>query len=291
MIAAMHRGGLVAAAFAVVGCFGKPGFSGGAGDARVDSSGGGDAGGDDDASDGPLPDGCTGAWGAPTVFHELDGLVGGEPTITADLKTIYFSTMVGSRWEVHWADRPNTTSPFTPRGHLAGDPGSMLDQDPTVTADGKLIIFRVSQQGAIMQAEDTGSGFVVGNVPGLGGLVVDTMDISGDGRTFYYMKNSQLRTARRTQRSNPFTTDPGTYGNNLHWPAITGDALHLYYTMLPNSYGVYEASRLTTNDAFFGTTMLLGPNYHDADVTEDGATIVVGDFANNSVAILHRGCP
>jgi hypothetical protein len=262
------------------GCFGKPGFSG-TGDARLDGSGGDDA----------MPDACTGAWGNPSVLHELDGLVVGEPTITADLKAIYFSTMVGGRWEIHYATRNDPMEPFIPQGHLSVDPGSMVDQDPSVTSDGRLIVFRATMQGAIQQAEDTGSGFVVGNVPGLIGLVPDTLDLSGDGNTLYFMKNGALHVARRTQRSMPFAEDTEMFGTDLHWPAVTGDGTLLYYTMTPNTYGVYEATRTSVTAPFTGAAMILDSAFKDADVTDDGAVMVVAQRADTTAAILRRGCP
>lgn len=285
---AMHGGGLVAAALVAGGCFGKPDFSGVPGDARLDSGGGHD----DAAGDAPVPDGCVGAWGQPMLRHELDGLVAGEPTITADLQTLYFAKQItGTSWEIHWADRGDATSAFTPRGRAPFDlNGSAHDQDPSVTDDGLMVIFRDGPSGSIKQAVFSGT-WTVTNVPGLDALAPSSLELSGDGLTFYWSTNGTLHIARRGTRTTAFVEDPATFGSNIHWPTVTGDGLHLYYTMLPSTYGVYEATRTTPTAAFAGSTMLLGSSYHDPDVTSDGAVMIVGERLDTTVAIMRRDCP
>lgn len=289
MIAAMHRGWFVAAALLGAGCFGKPGFSGSPSDAKTDGGGGGD----DAGGDGPIPDGCAGGWSAPAIRHELDGLVGGEPTITADLKTLYFSKqLTANSWQIHWADRGDASSAFTSRGRAPFDTvGSAFDQDPAVTDDGQMVIFREGPSGAIKQAVFTNPGWNVTNVPGLDALAPTSLELSGDGLTLYWSTNGTLHVGKRGVRTAAFVEDGSAFGTGIHWPTVTADGMHLYYTMLPNTYGVYEATRTSQTSAFSGATMLLGSGYHDPDVTSDGAVMIVGERASTTIAILRRDCP
>ena len=279
----MYRGGLVVTAL-ICGCFGKPGFSG----VPSDAHGGGADGADDDAN----PDACTGAWGAPIVRHELDNMVTGEPTITADLLNVYYAKqLAGASWQIHWASRSDQMSVFVPRGQAPFDPGSMVDQDPSITSDGMDIIFRATQQGVIQEAKYEGTSWNRTAVFGLEGLAPDTLDLSGDGLTIYYNVGAALHIAHRTTRTAMFIEASGTWGSDLHWPAVTGDGKHLYYTMLPSTYGVYEATRPSAATNFTAIGMVLGTNYDDADVTDDGAVMVVGERTGTTLAMLRRTCP
>lgn len=266
------------------GCFSKPEFRGdGPADAKIDAFADGG---------GPMDTPCTGAWGSPSLRHELDNDVTGEPAITSDLLTLYYAHQLGgSQWEIRWADRGSDTQPFSPHGKVTFDSGSTLDQDPSVTDDGKLVLYRSGTSGILMQAsKDTGS-WVTGPVPGLPSLVPDTLDISGDGNTLYYSKNGMLLVATRTMRSQPFTEATGNIGTGFYWASVAGDGTHLYYTMQPSTYGVYEATRAGQTGSFSGSTMLLGSSYYDPDVTTGGDVLVVGERTNQTVAFLRRGCP
>lgn len=283
----MHRVWVLAAALCT-GCFSKPGFSGGGGaDGGVDSS--------IDSSTDAMP--CTGTtWPTPVNVTGLNGQVTGEPTVTGDLKELYWSRQ-STGWKIEWAKRASASGGFTTQGVVTFDTGAAIDQDPSITDDGLMMIYRVGlnepdarmkQVTRLDRLPGTAWSSPI-DLPGLAGATVTSLDISGDGKTIYYTRGTTLRYATRSSREGSFTEQPQTLGTSIQFPAISGDELSLYYM---SNDRIHAATRTDKVSAFepgalvFSDTML-----KDADVTADGTTMVIATDNNFTVAISQRTCP
>lgn len=292
----MHRVWVLAAALCA-GCFSKPGFSGGGGngDGGIDATDGSTDGTGDGSIDAPP---CTGAWATPVAVVGLENDVTGEPTATGDLEELYWAYQNGAAWKIHWGSviQPGSLS-YTNRGrapfHTVDDG---IDQDPSITDDGLLLVYRVGtgEQFArlkqVTRPDRTTGWSAPAEVPGLSSIVPFGLDISGDGLTLYYNVGQTLKYATRANRVDPFVEQPGNIGSSLLFPAISGDQLTIYVTT--NFMGVDMATRMNRISAF-GTKspVFSAMELHDPDVTADGKTMVMGTDTNNTIAISRRMCP
>jgi hypothetical protein len=285
---AMYRVWVLAAALCA-GCFSKPGFSGGGGD------GDGGIDGNIDSGTGSMP--CTGTtWPSPVNVMGLDNQVTGEPTITGDLKEIYWSHQ-SAGWKIEWAKRTLVTSGFTTQGVVAFDPGAAIDQDPSITDDGLMMIYRVGlDEPDARMKQVTRLNRVPGtpwsapiDVPGLAAATVTSLDLSGDGLTLYYTRGLTLHFATRNTRMDMFTEQPQILGAGIVFPAISGDELSLYY--MSNNL-IHVATRGDKLSAFgTGMPVFNDPKLKDADITADGKTMVIATDNSYTIAISQRTCP
>jgi hypothetical protein len=294
----MHRVWVLAAALSA-GCFSKPGFSGsggdgdgGPGDGVADSTTDGTT---DSSIDAPPP--CTTAWPTPMAVSGLTSDVSGEPTVTGDLKELYWTYQDGQVYELRWAevsDLPMLAYTYKDRTSFDTDAG--VDRDPSITDDGLLLVYRVgmSEVTARMEQVERANRMSAWGppsaVPGLGSIVPSTLDISGDGLTIYYNEGQTLRHATRSSRTASFVVQPAQLGTNLQFPAISGDELTIYVTT--NFMGVDTATRPNKGSAFGGKSAVFTDSMlKDPDVTADGKAMVVATRAGNTIAISRRMCP
>lgn len=260
------------------GCFAKPGFAGGDG---------GDAGLGSDA-DGATVDACMGAWGQPVVVTEFNNKITGEPTITSDLLQVYFAKQVtGTMWEIHSASRSTTTETFTVTTAAPFGTGNQFDQDPAVTDDNQLVVFRLGGSNTVSQAIWTGSNWSISPALNTG---VTSLDLSPDGLTLYYaVDGGDLYATTRTDRALMFTASNTAIATGILFPSVTADGLTLYSVDggTPGT-GVAVRTRTSTMSAF-GMPTHLFTGAVDPDVTGDGNTMVVS-MNGTMMGIATRSC-
>ena len=245
----------------------KPGF------------GGGDGGSED----------CVMGWRKPVAVPGFDNKVTGEPTITSDLLHVYFAKqMTGTLWEIHSASRTTTTEAFLVTAAAPFAAGSQFDQDPAVTDDNQLVVFRVGSSNKVSQARWTGTSWSV--EPALDHKVT-SLDISADGLTLYYaVDGGDLSATTRVDRMTAFTVSSTTIASNVLFPSVTADGLTLYSVDggAPGT-GVAVSTRASKASGF-GTASHLFDDVVDPDVTGDGNTMVVS-MNHTTMGIATRDCP
>ncbi len=265
------------------GCLSKPGFSGGDGG----------TGSEDAPSDGTSDGACTPVWGAPVVQSEFNNKITGEPTITSDLRHLYFAKQLGAmQWEIHSATRSSTATSFSvTSSQLFGAPVSTYDQDPAVTDDNELVVFIAGSPPKVSQARWNGSSWVIELALD---LAVATLDVSPDGLTLYYaVSGGDLFETKRMSRGVPFTASATTIASGVLFPAVTGDGLTLYAVdgTSPGT-GIAVRTRPSTTDTFGGATAAvhLFSGWVDPDVTADGKTLVLSK-SGTMLGVATLACP
>ena len=228
----------------------------------------------------------------PLRLGELDGAATGEPTITGDGLDLYWMLQTsGSNYEIHHADRAAVGNSFTTRGRFTPAPIEATDQDPSISADGDLLVYR-GQPGAAPKAyfltRTAGTWSTPALLPGLEAEVVSSLDLSPDGLTLYFNNGSNnLRRATSASRGAPFVVDPTGLGANFSFAAVSADGREVYYA---SSGGI---SRVLRPDTAFGwqmssMTQVLTEGF-DPELSPDGESLYVANGIGISVAT--RDCP
>lgn len=124
---------------------GSPDGSGGGPDAADDAS---DSDGAADA--GPRCD-KTKDFGTPTPVQGLPALDGLDGRLSPDERTIYFTALHDAgtgNAQIYWATRPNEDAPFESPALVPGVNSSFLDQSPSISDDGRLLVFTSTRTGS-----------------------------------------------------------------------------------------------------------------------------------------------
>jgi Tol biopolymer transport system component len=256
-------------------------------DARVDDSP--DA--ESDPPDGPPPARCdpTAGFGEPvpmTGLNIVDGLED-SPFLTADEKTIYFSTArdggVGG-WDVWFATRDSLDDEFTDPSLLAGLNTGGMQRRPVITGDG-LRIYADTHDGdydisvSTRDTVDDSFGAFV-EVPALNigsvndgdpyalpdGTVYFATDATGDGDIYRAeWDGADFETAVVVTG-----TDLGP-GDLEASPVITPDELHLYFQSAragsnSDGYDIWYATRDSVVEGFGEPVNIAALNSTDIDV-------------------------
>jgi hypothetical protein len=221
----------------------------------------------------------------------LLGTVTGEPTITGDLKQVFWTYQGTPNWEIWWADRAQPSADFMNHGAAPMlDATNGVDPDASITDDGLTIIYRVgANEGAAHLREATRTQTNMSfdaphDLAGVATLGVTALDVSGDGLTLYYNVGMDLRYATRANRGASFTPK-GSIGNNFPFPSISGDQLTLYYQEATTR----STTRSSTTSAFTaGQDVFTDPDLHEPEVTQDDTTMVIATRAGGTIAISTR---
>lgn len=235
---------------------------------------------------------ANGVWGEPVAISELDFQVTGEPTITDDLTTLYWATQITSMsWVLGGARRATTSEGFAVITVDFG--GATIDQDPSVTSDGRLMVYLTDQGGLAYATWNQGAGALspAGQVPGLAGVTGATsLDLSGDGKTLYYNVGTELWFATRARTIDNFMPMK-SLGSGFFNPAISGDELTIYYGNVGGTpRGVKYATRSQKGSAFLPQGDVF-TEFKDPDVSADDQTMVVAIDDKQTIGISHRVQP
>jgi hypothetical protein len=239
----------------------------------------GDAPGDDadetDVADAPpdAPTIChTGAWGTPQpIAATVTGSEEADPWISPDERTLVFdSNRSTSNARAIWVTtRATPADAFGVPMRIAELDDATDDYDPTLSADGTVIIFGSLRSGTRQfwraTRADVLSSFVVDAAPITinGDTVIPRTapDLTPDGLGLYYGRDLEVAFASRPDTATDFTfvreidevNVPSTDGG----PSVTDDGLELFF----DSYrvtdgGVFTATRADTASNFGTTTEL-----------------------------------
>jgi hypothetical protein len=230
----------------------------------------------DVSTDGP---GCTfGEFGIPLVHFEF-GTGAYDPQLRGDLLEVFFHR----GGDLYSATRTDTSSSFGDPVQLAST-NAAQENDPTVTADGLLLMF---QRGTTAWQVTREHGGAAWSAPTLvAGLQTssDGLDLAPDGLTVYFTNSAQIWSASRATRQEGFGPRSLVHGSGA-WPSISGDERELYFTA--GGGGVSRASRERLVDAF-ENAVVEDADGSDADISPDGRALIM--IRQQRVQIRYREC-
>ncbi|MDB4962769.1 MAG: hypothetical protein JWP01_2768 [Myxococcales bacterium] len=266
----------------VAGCFTKPEQFGGTG-----SDAGRDAVVDPDAGDG----GGTPCSFGPFVGQTFNADVTGEPTIRTDGSEFFFAYQLrGNAWEIRSGVRTATTS-FTPGPGLPTETDEEIDQDPSISDDGSVMVYRSLKGGMdpyVAQVKRSGTNWS-DPFPVLTGIPVASVDLSGDGKTLYFtVDGDSLRKATRTNLEGSFTVEGTDLGGPYRLATVSPSGRELFHSGDPSSKELWRTSRLAPSGPF-GPSDLLADTVFDPDLSGDGLRLIVAT-PSGGVSIATRTC-
>lgn len=215
----------------------------------------------------PDAPGCS---GSPfTNAHEVagDALMGNDydPSTSEDPLELWYSHY-GSSFDIAVVRRTAADGPFDVAGAVSFNT-AQPDYDPTLSADGRVLIFASDRLGVSRAYESRrdapGDPFVVvGQIGELSSTNVEFgVDLSFDGLTLYYADQlRELHAVHRDTLDQPFGPPSPVLSAGVAFPTISPDGLELFFTR-EGSPMLYQRTRPAT-DVPFGT--------QDTSITEGG---------------------
>jgi hypothetical protein len=227
---------------------------------------------------------------------EFDGVSADEPTLRADQLEMLFTHYNTGVFELWYADRSDTASPFSIHGRVSFDAGHSDSEDPALSADGLLVVFRDGNTYFMKYATRATKTSPWSNalpLPGLETTTADSgLDLSPDGKTVWFADSSVLHVAHRTSVTGSFGLDSAQQGAPLEFPTVSADGREIFLddpTPLSDQLIEYTRTNLGVPFGAAPTVTFPGPNApYDPDLTPDGMTIVVA--TGNGISIAHRFC-
>ncbi len=242
--------------------------------------------------DGP---GCSdGVFSAPQPLAEFGDDVSSdsefEPQLRHDRLEVWWIQLVSGNADLYRATRPDQAASFGPRELVFGGPDH--DTAPSLTGDGLRLVFSSDRAGSPEAWEMTrptlNEPFAAPrNLLGLGALGSQTLDISFDGKTLYFVADgNNTMAASRPDFTSPFGAAT-LIAEGTNWPSISSDGLEIFFNTATGS--VERRARSSTVAPFSATGQLIFDQADDPDLTADGSTLIVG--RNRTLAIVTRSCP
>jgi hypothetical protein len=90
----------------------------------------------------------TAAFGSPVALGGLDAANKGYPTLSADELTLYFEQSAAPGLQIFEVHRTAIGAPFGPPSRPPGFPAGADDDDPTITSDGRAMVFSSVRKGS-----------------------------------------------------------------------------------------------------------------------------------------------
>lgn len=283
----------------LAGCFSKPARP----LATQDASPAGDSIVSDAPVDGPQRN-CMGvAFGStPTVIGELNPFFQAEPTMTADMLEVYFTSDpdradASYLYDVRRGSRMSVGEIFTLDINLPTfNANDQLDMEASITGDGLMIAF-VSRRSGDDRAyyatrPDRQTDWTAAILmPGLANERISNLDLSTDGLTLYYPNSSspsQLLRATRTTRTEDFTINGLMLGADRRFPTVSTDGRELFY--YDNNLSILWSERESTAVPF-DPGVLAATNAFDPDLLPGDETLIATSSSGSGILVFQRTCP
>ncbi len=269
-------------AFCVVllaGCFTKPPDLTGDGGTVADAP-----------PDAPFPS-CAGVMFPPMSTRLTELTATGEPTITTSGLEIYWmvEVMTAVRYEIHHATRTQIGDAFEQPGIFVPALFEPINQDPSISGDGTLLVYRgiVDSQPRALEMVRMGDTWT-SPIPlaGLTDRYVKSLDLAPNGLTLYFTNDSnQLFIATRPDRQAPFVV-LGQFGAEFAFPTVSADGLELFFH---DGTGISRVERASTAASWQSNTAVrVIAGDFDPDLSPDGATMYTA--FGNGISVVNRDC-
>jgi hypothetical protein len=225
-------------------------------------------------------------FGPPTELSGF-GAFDNEPAERGDDQELWFvRAMQPGSHQILLAPRTGTTS-FGPGVMYGFSTGIANDLGPTVTADGKNLLFISDRSVAVRVYEAV-------NDPDKGSFATATfvslldnaqgIAISADGLTLYFdAGDGMLRKTERPTRTGGFGTSSVVSALTIAYPSVTADEQQVFYL---RAGSICRATRANTSGQFTNEEVIAGVAGGQPSISFDGKTLIY----SNGTTLVQQLC-